>query len=127
MTSRIDDAEKKRLETLKKEKGFKSINETIKFLLDQRDDGGAPDGSDSDSEMDISDEQEAGKVPQLLSFELIEQEAKASKFFTGLSGRSLKWAVEALEKAVRSKSISWCFRVGAQGGPVCCASSEKCS
>ena len=107
MTSRIDDAEKKRLETLKKEKGFKSINETIKFLLDQRDDGGAPDGSDSDSEMDISDEQEAGKVPQLLSFELIEQEAKASKFFTGLSGRSLMWAVEGLEKAVRSKSISW--------------------
>ena len=69
--------------------------------------GGKQDGSDSDSGMDISDEQEAGKVPQLLSFELIEQEAKASKFFTGLSGRSLMWAVEGLEKAVRSKSISW--------------------
>lgn len=115
MTSRIEDAEKKKLEKLKKDWGLSSINAVISKLLKMQDNGGGPDGSDSDSDRPISEEETPGRVKQLFSFEDLKVEPKAMKWWTGLNKRTLDWVVQALEDAVRSVLGLWCFPVWACG------------
>lgn len=101
MTCRIDDAEKKKLEKLKKDWGLKSINDVIATLLAKQDNGGGPDDSDSDSDVPMPEEETRDRVKQLFSFDDLNVEPKAMKWWTGLNKRTLDWVVQALEEAVR--------------------------
>jgi len=111
MTSRINEAEKKKLEKLKEDWGLKSINEVISKLLSMHENDGGPDGSDSDSNGPMSEEETPGRVKQLFSFDDLKVEPKAMKWWTGLNKRTLNWVIQALEDAVRSGLSLWCFPV----------------
>jgi hypothetical protein len=119
MTSRIEPAEKKKLEKLKREWGLRSLNDVIARLLSMHDNAPASDGSDSDSGGGPMDEDEPAPIRQFLSFDAIKEELKAVKFFTGLRSESLSWVKKALKDAVRLKLIFCVVIVRVKNGPLC--------
>ena len=98
------------LKTLKNELGLKTTGDVVKMLLDVYRGRSSPAGSD---EYDggprpmEDDEDRARKKVQLISFDVLSEEAKAIKYFTGLNDSCMTWVMNAMCDAVR---LSSCFR-----------------
>lgn len=96
------------LKQFKSANGHSSMSAAVADLLARATGGGGDSGSDGGPEaMDDGSDQEEndGRVPQLLSYEILSGNEKALKYFTGLRTGAKDWLMAALRLAVRCSRV----------------------
>ena len=111
-TVKVETHVRDRLKNFKEARGLSSMSAAIDELLDMAAGGGGDSGSDGGPEaMDDGSDQEEndGRVPQLLSYEILSGNEKALKYFTGLRTGAKDWLMAALRLAVRCSRVFFVF------------------
>lgn len=101
-----------RLKDFKGVRGLTSMSAAVDELLNMVAGGGGDSGSDGGPEAmdDGSDEEENdGRLPQLLSYEILSHNEKALKYFIGLRTGAKDWLMAALRSAVRCSRVFFVF------------------
>ncbi len=99
----VEEVDHGELKKLKAVLGLKTMGEVVHMLVDHYLGRGPASGSDGDDGERVAmeeDDKEAREKVQLLSYELLKDEPKAIKYFTGLSKECMDWVMPALSDAV---------------------------